>query len=80
MIYLYWNARGLANSPTNLVLKKIILKHRPGFVFIAEPWMEGDVFFKSWLDKLSLKFFVVNLRDPSPLICGVLVLISTLLM
>lgn len=43
MIYIFWNTRGLANSPTKLVLKKLILKHKPSFMFLVEPWIQTQI-------------------------------------
>ena len=59
---LFWNLRGLANSPTKLALKKLLLLHRPDLCFIAEPWMHIDNFSKLWLDRLGMKVFCVNDR------------------
>jgi hypothetical protein len=59
---LYWNTRGLANSPTRLALKKLINQHKPDFVFISEPWMSFDDFPSRWLVNLNLKLFAMNTR------------------
>jgi len=43
MKLLYWNIRGIANTPSSLAFKRLLLLHKPDLVFIAEPWMEfGD--------------------------------------
>jgi exonuclease III len=60
---IFWNIRGLANSPSKLALKRLIVKNKPSFVFIAEPWMNVDSFPKSWLRSLNLKVFAVNSRQ-----------------
>src|SRR4051812_14460600 len=60
---LYWNARGLANSPTKLALKRIIAVNKPDFVFISEPWMDVRKFPFRWLHRLGLKLFAVNEKD-----------------
>lgn len=49
--------RGIANSPTKLDLKRLILVNKPDFVFIYEPWMDVDNFSVRWLHRLGLKFF-----------------------
>jgi len=64
----YWNARGLANAPTRLVLKRMIREYSPDFCFLAEPWLLVNSFPKSWFNRLNLKIFVVNNRgtnDPN---------------
>ena len=60
---IYWNARGLANSPTRLVLKRFILQHRPDIILLSEPWMDFADFPKRWLINLNLKFFASNSRQ-----------------
>lgn len=59
----YWNLRGLANSPTKLALKKLLVKHKPDICFLAEPWMHISNFSQRWLNNLGLKVFVVNDRN-----------------
>lgn len=59
---LYWNARGLANTPSRLALKNLILQHNPDFVFISEPWMDSSDLPRRWLLNLNLKIFAVNNR------------------
>jgi exonuclease III len=44
MKILYWNVRGLANSPTRLALKNLLIAHKPDIVVISEPWMDFDLF------------------------------------
>jgi len=60
---LFWNIRGVANSPSKLALKRLIIVNKPDFVFIAEPWMTYDRFPSRWLNRLGLKLFSVNNRD-----------------
>jgi len=60
MKFLYWNARGLANSLTRLELKKLIALHKPDIILISEPWMNFEEFPKRWLVILKLKLFAVN--------------------
>jgi len=60
---LYWNAWGLANYPSRLALKRLILLNKPDFVFISEPWMNFDDFPRRWLAELHLKLFAVNNRQ-----------------
>jgi hypothetical protein len=59
---LYWNVRGLANSPSKLALKNLILENRPDLCFIAEPWINVDRLSVSWLNRVGLKVFAVNNR------------------
>ncbi|XP_045810732.1 uncharacterized protein LOC123905142 [Trifolium pratense] len=59
---IYCKLRGLANSPTKLALKRLIVKHRPSFIFIGEPWMNIDSFPASCLRRLNLEIFKVNFR------------------
>jgi len=59
---MFWNLRGLANSPTKLALKKLLLKHKPDLCFVSEPWMNIANFSLSWLNKLGMKIFCVNNR------------------
>ena len=34
---IYWNLRGIANSPTKMALKNLIIANKPDLIFIAEP-------------------------------------------
>jgi len=54
---LFWNVRGLANNPSRLALKKLIISHKPELCFIASKLSAR------WLSKLNLKLFCVNTRD-----------------
>jgi hypothetical protein len=60
---LYWNVRGLANSPTKLALKNLITINKPDFSFISEPWMNLSRISQSWWNRLGLKVFAVNSRN-----------------
>jgi hypothetical protein len=60
---IFWNVRGLANSPSKLALKRLILINKPSFVFVAEPWMNVDSFPRSWLRCVNLKVFAINSRQ-----------------
>lgn len=51
---------GLANSPTRLAIKKLIISNKHDFCFIVEAWMDSHSFSKDWLARLDLKIFVVN--------------------
>lgn len=62
MKILFWNARGVANHPTRLVLKNICVSHKPDIVLIAEPWMNLDAFPKMFWTQLGLRPFSVNSR------------------
>lgn len=58
---LFWNVRGLANSP--LALKRLITVNKPSFVLIVEPWMHYKSFPTRWLARYDLKLFDVDDRD-----------------
>ena len=59
---MFWNLRGLANSPTKLTLKKLLVKHKLDLCFVSEPWMNINKFSLSWLNRLGMKLFCVNNR------------------
>lgn len=59
---LYWNVRGLANSSTRLVLKKLCSDNNPDFLFIFEPWISFDCFPVKFWKNLNLKLVTVNDR------------------
>ena len=59
----YWNTRGLANSPTRLALKKLIKQHKPDIILLSEPWMDFDDLPRRWLVSLNLKLFALNSRN-----------------
>lgn len=44
MIVIYWNARGLGNHETRLVLHNLCVKHKPDLLFLSEPWIDIDHF------------------------------------
>lgn len=51
---------GITNSSTKLTLKRLILKNRPQFIFVAEPWMVFPKFPTNWIRKLHLKMVALN--------------------
>jgi ABC-type taurine transport system ATPase subunit len=53
----------MANSPTSLALKRLILQHKPDFIFVSEPWMSIDALPRRWLSNLQLKAFACNDRN-----------------
>lgn len=59
---LYWNIRGIVNSPTRLALQRILLQQKPDFLLIAEPMMNLNHFPLSWLFRLGFKLFAQNNR------------------
>jgi hypothetical protein len=59
----FWNIRGLANSPSRLALKRIISTNQPDIILIVEPWMSSHDLPVSWLARQGLKIFAVNNRD-----------------
>ncbi|KAK2445365.1 hypothetical protein QL285_016305 [Trifolium repens] len=58
---IYWNTRGLANSPTRLALKKFVNQHKPDII-LSEPWMNVNDLPRRWLISLNLKVFALNSR------------------
>jgi len=62
MKIIYWNIRGIANSPSRLALRRLIIQNKPDFVFLAEPWMSYNAFPANWLYRLNLKIFALNTR------------------
>jgi len=63
MKILFWNVRGLANSPSKLALKRLLKQNKPTFLLIAEPWISYDSFPQRWLARLGFKLFAVNDRS-----------------
>jgi exonuclease III len=59
---IFWNTRGLANSPTRLALKNIISQHKPDIILLSEPWMDIEDLPRRWLVNLNLKCFASNTR------------------
>ena len=62
MKYIFWNVRGLANTPSRLALQRLISQNNPDFVFISEPWMDFNDVPSRWLLNLNVKLFAVNNR------------------
>lgn len=60
---LYWNIRGLANSPSRLALKNLITAHKPHIVIISEPWLLFEHFPRHWFHRLRFKLFALNTRN-----------------
>lgn len=60
---IYWNVKGLENTPIKLSFKKLQIDHKPEFCFISEPRMDHNVFLKDWLNMLNLLCFVVIQRN-----------------
>lgn len=63
MRVLFWNARGIDNQDTRLVLKNMTLGNKPDLVLIAEPRIDLCNFPESFWSKLKLKVFAVNNRN-----------------
>jgi hypothetical protein len=62
MKHIYWNIRGIANSPSKLALKRFLKVYKPDFCYISEPCMDFDNFPTNWFARLNLKMFAVNKR------------------
>lgn len=58
----FWNVRGIVNSPSKLALKRLIISNKPDFVFIVEPWIEVTSLPHNWLKRLNLKTFTINTK------------------
>lgn len=58
----FWNARGIANLHTRLILKNFCVKRKPDFIFIAEPWINVSNLPPTYRKDLGLKFFAMNVR------------------
>lgn len=64
MKILYWNAWGLENLETQLVLQKNCATHKLEFLFLSKPWILLDDQFPScFWKKLKLKPFIVTKRS-----------------
>ena len=63
MKILFWNIRGIANTPSRLALKRLIILNNPDFIFIAEPWISYDRFPQTWFLRLGFKLFACNTRQ-----------------
>lgn len=59
---IFWNVRGISNSPTRLALKNLCVMHKPDLGFIAEPWMEENKLHASFWKFLNMRVFAVNQR------------------
>lgn len=70
---LFWNCRGIANSPTKRYLHRLVALHTPDLIFIAEP--RSPTFFFRFLDELGYNTFLQSPSSPfsvhnhSPLWC-----------
>lgn len=63
MKILFWNIRGIANTPSRLALNRIILVNKPDFIFLAELWISYDRFLQTWFRRLGFKLFACNIRQ-----------------
>jgi len=63
MNFLYWNIRGISNTPSRLALRRLISKNKPDFIFLAEPWMKYEDFPANWFSRLGFKLFSMNHRE-----------------
>lgn len=65
MKILFWNCRGIGNTDTRSVLKKLNSSNRPDFLFLSEPWINFDDVPSSYWNQLGLKPFVFYDRHNS---------------
>jgi len=63
MKIIYSNIRGIANTPSRVALKRLILNNKPDFILISEPWISFDRFPKNWFHRLGFKLFTCNFRQ-----------------
>ena len=60
---LYWNIKGIANSPSRLALKNLLLAYKPNLIFIIKPWILFEQFPRNWFHKLHYKLSAINSRQ-----------------
>lgn len=60
MSVLYWNARGIANDGTRLVLAKLVRAHKPLFVCISEPFIVVESIPVAYWRSLGLRLVATN--------------------
>jgi hypothetical protein len=41
---LFWNSKSVANNPSKLALRRLLINNKPDFVIIVEPWMKFEEF------------------------------------
>ena len=63
MKIIFWNIRGIANTPSRLALQNLILENKPDFIFLAEPWISYDRLPQTWFLRLGFNFFASNTRQ-----------------
>ncbi|KAK2422453.1 hypothetical protein QL285_032985 [Trifolium repens] len=63
MKHIYWNIRGIANSPSKIALKRLLKAYKRDFCYISEPWMNFNNFPSNWFSRLNFKLFAVNKRN-----------------
>lgn len=62
---LYWNARGMGNSPTRRVLKRFVRLHKPAMICISEPFIPLSAITSSFWRSLNLFPIATNDRGSS---------------
>ncbi|XP_019432260.1 PREDICTED: uncharacterized protein LOC109339300 [Lupinus angustifolius] len=62
MKVIYWNSRGMGNSKTRLVFKKLCSINKPDVVFISEPMIALNKINPLYWSPLNLKPFIENDR------------------
>jgi len=63
MKYIYWNVRGMGNIDTQLHLFQMLSKHKPEFLFLAEPLVAHHTIPAWYWKKLNLHNCVTNNRN-----------------
>lgn len=62
MKLLFWNARGIGNLDTRLVLKKLCNLHKPDLHCIIEPWIVFKDVPSNFFKSIHLRIFAENDR------------------
>lgn len=65
MKVLFWNARGLRNEDTRLILKNLCKNQHPDLVLLSEPMIDFDQVHRSYWFSLGFKPFLFNLISPA---------------
>jgi hypothetical protein len=63
MRYIYWNIRGIGNIETQMHLFQLLSKHKPEFLFLAEPLVAHHTIHSWYWQKANLQNYVINDRN-----------------
>lgn len=59
----------MANAPSRLALKILIMTHKPDFIFIVERKLDFQNLPNNWFSRLGYKPFAFNCKDHPSLWC-----------